>query len=250
VNRKPEDEQPLRISKLLAARGICSRREADDFISRGLVTVDGNHVAQLGEKVLPSQVLTIAPEGHGELGGQVTVLFHKPLGCVSGQAEDGYTPAVALIGHDTHYAGDRSGILFSPKQRDGLAPAGRLDIDSTGLLVLTQNGTIARQLIGNDTKIDKEYLVRFSGALSREGLALLNHGLRLDGKLLRPAIVTREEDDLLRFILREGRKRQIRRMCRLVRVDAVSLQRIRIGRIGLGDLPYGQWRYLGPHETF
>ena len=131
-----------------------------------------------------------------------------------------------------------------------LAPAGRLDIDSTGLLVLTQNGTIARQLIGNDTKIDKEYLVRISGTLSREGLVLLNHGLELDGKKLRPATVSAERNDLLRFILREGRKRQIRRMCTLVGVGVVSLQRVRIGKVALGDLPYGKWRYLGPGETF
>jgi 23S rRNA pseudouridine2604 synthase len=241
---------PVRISKLLAERGICSRREADDFISRGLVIVDHGHVAQLGEKVLPSQTLTLDPRARGELGEQVTILLHKPLGYVSGQAEDGYTPAAALIGPETHYEGDRSGIVYSPRQREGLAPAGRLDIDSTGLLVLTQNGTIARQLIGNDTKIDKEYVVGISGKLSREGLALLNHGLELDGKKLRPATVTLERGDQLRFILREGRKRQIRRMCTLVGIGVVSLKRIRIGKVTLGDLPYGKWRYLGPKERF
>ncbi len=253
MHSKPEapgNDQPVRISKLLAERGICSRREADDFIARGLVRVDGARVAQLGEKVLRSQTVALAPEAHGELTAQVTILLHKPLGYVSGQAEDGYTPASALIDEKSHDTNDRSGITYSSRYRAGLAPAGRLDIDSTGLLVLTQNGTIARQLIGNDTKIDKEYLVRFHGALRQDALALLNHGLELDGKKLRPAIVTLEEKNLLRFILREGRKRQIRRMCTLVGVEVASLQRIRIGQVLLGDLPYGKWRYLGPNERF
>lgn len=246
----PTDDQPVRISKLLAERGICSRREADDFIERGLVLVDGDRVAQLGQKVLRSQELTLAPAAQGDLAAQVTILLHKPLGYVSGQAEEGYTPAAALISKDTHDSADRSGIAYTPKHKDGLAPAGRLDIDSTGLLVLTQNGTIARQLIGNDTKIDKEYIVKIRGALGKRELALLNHGLELDDKKLRPAIVTLEEKNVLRFILREGRKRQIRRMCTLVGVEVVALQRIRIGKVLLGDLPCGQWRYLRANESF
>jgi len=247
---KAAKETPVRVSKLLAERGICSRREADDFISRGLVLIDGKQPAELGEKILPTQHVTLAPQAQAEIGGRVTVLLNKPLGYVSGQAEDGYTPAVALIRPDTHYDEDRSGIRFSPKQRDGLAPAGRLDIDSRGLLVLTQNGTIARQLIGENTKIDKEYIVKVSGGVSRKGLALLNHGLKLDGKLLRPAKVTDEGNGRLRFILREGRKRQIRRMCALVDLEVVSLKRVRIGRVRLGNLPYGQWRYLRSDESF
>ncbi len=250
TSKSESKTQPVRVSKLLAERGVCSRREADEFIARGWVRIDGDRVATLGEKVLPSQRVTLDRRAQSEIIGRVTILLHKPLGYVSGQAEKGYTPAVALIGPDTHYDRDRSGIVFSPKHHDGLAPAGRLDIDSTGLLVLTQNGTIARQLIGNDTKIDKEYVVRVRGTLTREALALLNHGLELDGRKLRPATVTMERDGVLRFILREGRKRQIRRMCSLVGIEVVSLQRVRIGRVRLGRLPYGEWRYLRPDESF
>jgi 23S rRNA pseudouridine2604 synthase len=132
----------------------------------------------------------------------------------------------------------------------GLAPAGRLDIDSTGLLVLTQDGRIARQLIGESSTVEKEYLVRVEGQLATDGLALLNHGLELDGRALRPAKVEWINDDQLRFILREGRKRQIRRMCELVGLKVLGLKRVRIGQVRLGELPSGQWRLLGEDESF
>ena len=128
--------------------------------------------------------------------------------------------------------------------------AGRLDIDSQGLLVLTQDGRIAKQLIGEDSEVDKEYLVRVQGSLSDRGLELLNHGLSLDGKALRPAQVRWQNSDQLRFVLREGKKRQIRRMCELVGLKVVGLKRVRIGRVALGDLPLGQWRYLREDERF
>src|SRR5690606_20086940 len=126
---------------------------------------------------------------------------------------------------------------------------GRLDIDSQGLLVLTQDGRIARALIGEDSTVDKEYLVRVHGKLGANGLALLNHGLMLDGQPLKPATVTWQNEDQLRFVLREGKKRQIRRMCEMVGLKVVGLKRVRIGGVMLGDLPPGQWRFLNRSES-
>ncbi|HPG71326.1 MAG TPA: pseudouridine synthase [Syntrophales bacterium] len=180
----------------------------------------------------------------------MTILVHKPIGYVSGQAEDGYEPAVVLVNAANHWEEDPVRRPFHPGHTRGLAPAGRLDIDSTGLLVLTQDGRIAKQLIGDDSDIEKEYLVRVEGQLSEQGLKLLNHGLELDGKKLRPAKVTWQNEDQLRFILKEGRKRQIRRMCELVGLNVVGLKRVRIGRVVLGHLPLGQWRYLAEGEGF
>ena len=131
-----------------------------------------------------------------------------------------------------------------------LAPAGRLDVDSTGLLVFTQDGRIARQLIGEDSAVSKEYLVRVEGEIIDNGLALLNHGLSLDDKALKPAKVSWQNDDQLRFVLHEGKKRQIRRMCELVGLQVVGLKRVRVGKIMLGHLPVGQWRFLLPEEGF
>jgi len=230
--------------------GLCSRREADEWIARGWVRVDGVKVAELGSKVLPHQRISIEREAQAEQGRRVTILLHKPIGYVSGQAEQGYRPAVTLVTAQTHWRDDPVGVRFTPAHLRGLAPAGRLDIDSTGLLVLTQDGRIARQLVGQGSDIEKEYLVRVAGRLSDAGLARLNHGLSLDGEPLRPAEVSWLNEDQLRFVLRQGRKRQIRRMCELVGLEVIGLKRVRIGRVMLGRLPQGQWRYLGPDERF
>ncbi len=242
--------EKVRLSKLMSEQGICSRREADSYIEQGLVFVDGERVSELGTKILPTQKITLAKGAQVQQQSRVTILMHKPMAYVSGQAEDGYQPAVSLINASSRFAGDKSPLRFTPAHLKGLAPAGRLDIDSTGLLVLTQDGRIAKLLIGDDSKIEKEYLVRVKGTLSEQGLKLLNHGLSLDGQPLRPAKVSWQNEDQLRFVLREGKKRQIRRMCEMVGLRVVGLKRVRIGQVKLSDLPVGQWRYLGEHERF
>ncbi len=234
----------------MSAQGLCSRREADEYIERGWVFVDGERVTELGSRAYPTQKITLAKDAQANQLARVTMLLHKPIGYVSGQAEEGFQPASALIGAETQYSGDDSGLRFLPKHRKGLAPAGRLDIDSTGLLVLTQDGRIAKLLIGENSTIEKEYLVRVEGSLDAKGLALLHHGLELDGQALKPAKVSWQNDDQLRFVLREGKKRQIRRMCELVGLKVTGLKRIRIGRVKLADLPVGKWRYLRIDERF
>lgn len=242
--------EKIRLSKLMSEQGLCSRREADSYIERGWVLVDGVPVTELGTRILATQRITLAPAAQNQQEARVTILLNKPMGFVSSQPEKNYRPAITLISADTHYSGDRSNIRFDPRQMRGLAPAGRLDIDSTGLLVLTQDGRIAKQLIGENSRVEKEYLVRVTGKLNKEGLALLNHGLSLDGEALRPAQVSWQNRDQLRFVLRQGKKRQIRRMCELVGLTAVGLKRVRIGKVMLGDLPDGQWRYLRDNEGF
>jgi 23S rRNA pseudouridine2604 synthase len=234
--------------------GLCSRREADEWIARGWVRVDGKVVSELGSKVLPSQKVTVERQAAAEQSKRVTVLVNKPVGFVSGQAEDGYRPAVVLVKPENRWAEDPSTEQFHPTQLRSLVPAGRLDIDSVGLLVLTQDGRIAKQLIGEGTSIEKEYLVRVAyskpGKLPEADLKKLNHGLWMDGKPLLPAKVSWQNEDQLRFVLREGKKRQIRRMCDMVGLKVLGLKRVRIGRVKLGHLPEGQWRYLGPDEQF
>ncbi len=246
--------EPLRLSKRMSELGLCSRREADEWIARGWVRVDGKVISELGSKVLPTQRITVERQAAAEQSKRVTVLINKPIGFVSGQAEDGYTPAVALVKAENRWAEDTAPEQFHPTQLRSLVPAGRLDIDSVGLLVLTQDGRIAKQLIGQDTAVEKEYLVRVQytkpGKLPESDLKKLNHGLWMDGKALLPAKVRWQNDDQLSFTLREGKKRQIRRMCDMVGLKVVGLKRVRIGRVKLGNLPEGQWRYLRADEQF
>lgn len=241
------------MAKLLTERGLASRREADEWIAAGWVQVDGA-VAVLGQRCKPDAVIDIDPKARQEQARRVTILLHKPVGYVSGQAEDGYEPAAVLFKPENRWPGDASRQTFHPGQLRGLAPAGRLDIDSTGLLVLTQDGRVAKLLIGDETRVEKEYLVRVAyrgeGTLPDEQLERLRHGLELDGVQLKPARVSWQNEDQLRFVLREGRKRQIRRMCELVGLDVLALKRVRIGSIVLGQLPVGQWRFLDEHERF
>jgi 23S rRNA pseudouridine2604 synthase len=243
----------LRVSKLITERGIASRREADDWIAAGWVRVDGRPVV-LGQRVLPDAAIEIDPRARAEQARLVTVLLNKPIGYVSGQAEDGHEPAMVLLTPANRWSGDSSRIEFHPGHLRHLAPAGRLDIDSTGLLVFTQDGRIAKRLIGDETRVEKEYLVRVScagaGSLQEADLECLRHGLELDGVPLRPAAVSWQNEDQLRVVLREGRKRQIRRMCELVGLQVLGLKRVRIGSVPLGPLPPGQWRYLRDDERF
>ncbi len=245
-----ENPDDPRLSKRMGQLGLCSRREADEWIAKGWVKVDGRIVDTLGTRVSPQARIEIDPAATAEQGEQVTILLHKPVGYVSGQAEDGYEPAVVLIRPENRWADDPSPLQFQPAHLRGLAPAGRLDIDSTGLLVFTQDGRIAKQLIGQDSAVEKEYLVRVEGTLVDDGLRRLRHGLMLDGVRLKPAQVTWQNEDQLRVLLREGRKRQIRRMCELVGLVVTGLKRVRSGNVPLGRLPVGQWRYLRRDETF
>ena len=245
--------QGVRVSKLITERGLASRREADDWIAAGWVRV-GGQMAELGQRVPQDAVIDIDPRARAEQARQVTVLLHKPMGIVSGQAEDGHEPAITLVTLANRWAGDTSGIDFHPGHLRHLAPAGRLDIDSTGLLVFTQDGRVAKKLIGDQTRVEKEYLVRVAfgqpGPFPEEEMDKLRHGMTLDGVLLRPAAVSWQNEEQLRIVLREGRKRQIRRMCELVGLQVLGLRRVRIGSVPLGQLPLGQWRYLRDDERF
>ena len=234
----------------MSERGLCSRREAEDWIVNRWVKVDGAVVDVLGARVLRSVQIEIDPAARAAQAERVTILLNKPVGYVSGQAEDGHPPAIVLIRPENRWAEDPAPLRFRPGHLRGLAPAGRLDIDSTGLLVFTQDGRVARRLIGDEGAVEKEYLVRVTGTLPPEGLEQLRHGLSLDGVALRPAKVSWQNEDQLRFVLREGRKRQIRRMCEAVGLRVTGLKRVRSGGVALGKLPPGQWRYLRQDERF
>ena len=241
----------LRLAKHLADLGVCSRREAEMFIARGWISVDGLVVKEQGTKVQPTCNFALDPRANEYLDQLQTVLLHKPIGYVSGQAEKGYKSAASLIQKSNLYRGNKQVVRFPPNwPLKGLAPAGRLDIDSSGLLVLTQDGRTARRLIGVDSNIEKEYLVRADRPIKNAQVTQLQFGLTLDNVGLKRAQVERLEQAFVRMVLREGRKRQIRRMFEAVGLKVVSLKRVRIGDVVLGALPLGKWRLLRSDEDF
>ncbi|MEP7343128.1 MAG: pseudouridine synthase [Acidobacteriota bacterium] len=240
-------DELIRLSKLMTQRGICSRREADAFIEQGLVIVDGVVINQLGTKVSPNVEIKLAAQANKQQSNLVTIILHKPIGYVSAQPEDNYQPAIKLITRENQFGESR--LRLRPAHLKGLAVAGRLDIDSQGLLLFTQDGRIAKKIIGDNGKVEKEYIVRVEGLLPDNRLQLLRHGLELDGKPLKPARVEWINEDQLRFVLTEGKKRQIRRMCEMVGLRIAGLKRVRVGKIRLGNLPEGKWRFLEPGES-
>jgi 23S rRNA pseudouridine2604 synthase len=175
----------------------------------------------------------------------MTVLIHKPVGYVSAQPEHGQIPAVRLITPANLWG---EGSALTPGFDSRLAPAGRLDMDSRGLLILSEDGVVAKAVIGPTSRLDKEYVVRVTGEVTPQKLDLLRHGLELDGRQLKPAEVTQLGSHEFRMILHEGRNRQIRRMCDLVEIHVSDLFRVRIGPLHLGDLPAGRWRFLSAEE--
>ncbi len=233
----------------MGERGICSRREADRYIEKGWVLVDGETIDTLGTKVSPDAKIELNRDAEHAQSKRVTILLNKPLGIVSAQAEDGYEPAITLITPENQDP-ECKGPKLRREHLKSLAVAGRLDINSKGLLVFTQDGRIAKQLIGADTKVEKEYLVRIDGKTDEATLEQLRFGLSLDGKPLKRALVERINEDQLRFVLREGKKRQIRRMCEAVGLGVRALKRVRTGRVKLGKLQEGCWRWLEKNEKF
>ncbi len=226
----------LRLSKLMGARGVCSRREADKLIEEGLVKVNGKLVSELGFKVSLKCSIEILKEGKNFLDDKVTIALNKPRNYISSQPEKNYISALQLIRKKNYF-----GKNYKYVERKGLAPLGRLDIDSTGLILYSHNGVLAKKIIGEDTLIDKEYEVNVIGKISEESLLKLRFGLILNGVKLKPAKVTKISSTKMIFILNQGRKRQIRRMCELVGLKTTRVHRIRIGKLKIGCLPQGQW---------
>ncbi len=248
-----DKKELLRLSKLMSERGLCSRREADSYISSGLVRVNGEIVSELGTKVRPDVSITLEAEAMRNQKSLVTIVLNKPIGYVSAQPEpgSGYEPAIRLVS-DRNQFGMQKKIL-QRGDLQGIAVVGRLDIDSQGLLIFTQDGRLAKKIIGENSQIEKEYVVRVrylgpEESLPAEKLRLLNFGLSIDGVRLKRAQVEWINEDQLRFILQEGKKRQIRKMCEQVGLEIKGLKRVRVGKLMLGKLPEGQWRFLEENE--
>ncbi|HWO73853.1 MAG TPA: pseudouridine synthase [Dehalococcoidia bacterium] len=237
------DEQGERLQKIISAAGVASRRAAEELIQEGRVTVNGAVIRELGARARPGiDEIRVdgkpiaAPERH------TYILLHKPAGYVTTLADE---------------RGRRTVLDLLPDSLPRVYPVGRLDMDSEGLLILTDDGALAQAVAHPSGNIEKEYLVLVEGTPDATALHRLRRGVALDGRPTFPARVEvldrrrpgEKAASWLRFTIHEGRNRQVRRMCEAVGHPVLRLRRIRIGPVRLSDLASGEWRHLTPGEV-
>lgn len=236
----------IRLAKHLASMVPCSRSEAEKYIEGGFVTVDGAVVEEPGFRMLPEQQVELMPEAKLVPAEAVTILLHKPAGY---DVETDPDAALKLITTENHAADDRSGIRFIKRHLNGLSLTDPLGIQSSGLLVLTQDWRITRKLIADAAKIEQEFIVETAGEILPDGLRQLNQGIRINGKIL-AVKVSWQNETRLRFAVKGNQRSQIASVCEKVGLTVLAMKRIRIGRVPLSSLQAGQWRYLLGYEQF
>lgn len=229
--------KPKRLQKILAEAGVASRRKAESLIAEGRVTVNGQVVAEPGAKARDGD--RIAVDG-AEIAREekVYVMLHKPRGVIS-SAKDNF---------------DRRTVLDLVKAGARLFPVGRLDYDSSGLILLTNDGEWANALMHPSSRVEKKYVARIKGMPAAEALARFRAGMEIDGRTTSPCrirLLSADDDGracTAEIALREGRNRQARKMCEAMGHPVISLKRVSIGRLRLGSLRPGQWRHLSAEE--
>lgn len=227
-----------RIAKILSLRGICSRRVADAMIANGQVVVDGS-VAVLGQKADLDCEIELLDAAQKKIDETLTIILNKPLGYISHLPQENQKEAKLLLTPERNFQNKKIHVPV-----EDLSVVGRLDINSSGLMIFSNDGPLIKKIIGEDTDVEKEYLVRIEGEITPNKIKQLRFGLMIEGRKLKRAQVDILAEDLLRVVLKEGMKRQIRKMCRLVDLEVVKLKRVRIGQIRLGKLPLGMWQVL------
>ena len=225
-------DQKIRLQKMLADCGVASRRKAEELIQQGKVKVNG-HVAQIGDKVNPkTDHVTVAGRRIVASRQYYYIMLHKPRGYVSTMSDEMGRKCVAELVKDI------------PAR---VYPVGRLDRDSEGLLLMTDDGALTHALLHPSHEVEKEYRVWVEGDVDA-ALPVLRGPMELDGYALRPARVTPAGEGVLSVVIHEGRNRQVRRMCAAAGLRVRRLQRVREGELCLGALPVGAWRHLTGEE--
>lgn len=241
-------DNTIRLAKRVAEMRPCSRREAEQYIEGGWVSVDGVVIEEAGARVAPGQQIEISKDATLLEIVPVTILLHKPAGFNAGIGKDG-APALGCLSAESLTA-DARGQRFLKRHLSGLTMANPLATMASGLLVFTQDFRVARKLVDDAVRVEQEIIVEVAGDMIENGLALLNHGLPFNGKPLAPIKVSWQNERRLRFALKNVQPGQIEHMCKMVGLSVVAMKRIRIGRIAMASLPVGEWRYLQDYEKF
>jgi 23S rRNA pseudouridine2604 synthase len=221
----------VRLNKYISETGVCSRREADKWIEAGRVTLNGQP-ASLGTQVADGDEVRVDGDAIGIKKKQVYIALNKPVGIIC-----------------TTEAHIEDNIIDHVGYPERIFPVGRLDRDSEGLILLTNNGDIVNEILRSENNHEKEYLVTVDRPITDLSLRMLADGVKIMGELTKPSKVARLNAQSFRIILTQGLNRQIRRMCSALGYKAQRLQRVRIMNICLGNLQPGQWRHLTPAEV-
>ena len=249
--------EPVRLAKRLADMLACSRREAEQYIEGGWVSVDGVVVEEPQFRV-QDQVIVLSPDASLLALAPVTLLLHKPADyeasdAASASGDPAVKTAAGLLTVANRSTADRSGIRPLKKHFSALELATPLATAASGLVVFTQDWRVLRKLREDARVLEHEVIVEVSGDIKPGGLERLNridHGFTFEGALLPPAKVSWQSEARLRFALKGEVRGQIAYMCESVGLTVNAMKRLRVGRVPLSQLPPGQWRYLLPHERF
>jgi 23S rRNA pseudouridine2604 synthase len=243
------NNEGIRLAKRVAEQVSCSRAEAERYIAGGGVTVDGVVIEDPATRVTPGQTVVLLPGASAEEAPPVTILLHKPSGMNAGVGSRGAS-ALDCLTQETLVAGMHGAPRFLKRHLARLTLTTPLETDASGLLVYTQDFRVARKLIDDGDRVEHEFVVDVAGAIQDGGLELLNHGLKFSGKPINPMKVSWQSEGRLRFAAKGMRPGQIEHMCAAVGLEVTDIKRLRVGRISMGALPAGQWRYLADYERF
>jgi 23S rRNA pseudouridine2604 synthase len=238
--------EPVRLAKRVAELSGCSRADAERYVEGGWVSVDGEVIDRPQHKVT-TEVVTLDADASLAPPEPATILLHKPIDF---DAITGARAASALAVPAARWADDATGIRLLKRHFANLTPMVPLDRDASGLIVLSQDGRVWRRLSEDGDEIEHEYIVETSGEIAPWGLRRLNHGLSYEGRELAPCKVSWQNEVRLRFAIKGVQGGQLRAMCKQVNLDVIAIRRIRIGRVALGKMPEGSWRYLPAGERF
>ena len=236
----------IRLSKRMADLGLCSRREADELIEMGRVTVDGVVVDQLGSRVNVTQKVAVTTSRLFKQPDRVTLVLNKPQAYAAWPEAEGGS-CLDLLTSEQRDTQDKTGYVLLKKHLPHLQIPCGLDSAASGMLVLTQDTRLARALA---TEHEQEYLLWFAGELTADALKMINSRTKFDGEVLKPYKITRQSDTQLRVVLRAARPDFLPALCELAEIQMQSCKRIRIGRIALAGLPEGAWRFINANERF
>ena len=225
----------IRLNKYLSGIGVASRREADRLIESGQISVNGKIITELGTKIDDEKdKVSVSDKAMEDKGNSIYIMLNKPVGYVTSAKPTAIEKDIVTD-------------LIDIEER--VYPVGRLDKDTSGLLILTNDGTLTFNLTHPSSESEKEYEALVGGMVTRRAIDLLEKGVKLWGEPTKPTVVTKIGPCQLSIVLTEGKNRQVRRICQKVGLPVKKLRRVRIKGLTLGDLPIGRWRYLTPEEV-